>query len=863
MKKKLFALFLSVVIGITSLHPVSVLADEDTVTVATEGVVQDETEKIEEGSDDEGQTEVSDTNTFEGSASEQTTENEADGVISEVGKESGVLTAQDANTEKAVEDRKAGFVTFPMFTDATGGDDSSYERLEMEEGIYMILIQDAGLALSVQDASKEDGAPLILDSYTYKLSQQFTISEAEDGWYRIINCYSGSAMSIKNNSSASRAGVEFRTYEGDDGQLWQFLKSEDEDDCCYVKSKIGAVLNCMPGYMEAGGEVQTHELNGLPLQRWKVVEANDLTAAFIEDGEFQLTDAATCEKAITPYAYSKNEAAEMVLNTTLGHKGGQYQVEAVGNGWYSIKNIHTGYALTASGGAENASVIQTKWVGDDEQLWRFVYTGNWSFYIQSMAGTFLTRQDGSTADGTKITLTTIRNAKDQMWVMKPVKEQTDAAVQDGAEYLIVSSLDLNRVVEVSHASVVPGGNIQVSRESLSAAQRFRAEKVEEGWYKLVSVNSGLVVEVAGASIADGANIHQNDWLGLDSQLWRFVDAGNGYTYIQSMLGTVLACAANPVTDGTNIQSSLPEKNEQQKFIMCNTSTENYIHVTTLSEYTARITLYNPSGTGIEKVQFPTWSMINGQDDIIWLDGVKVDQNIWAVELDSKDFDGDNWFDITTHIYVTDSTGTRYVGYRDYALKAHLEGWIYVDGLRRYRTDDGTIMNDVSEIFNPGSKYITVDRIKGITTIYGYNSETRSYDTPIKAMWCSVGNPISLTRAGTYSMGWQLKKKEMNASDGSYRCWAPYVSQIYGTVYFHGVASNTPDLQSVSAAAFRMLGNPASHGCIRLAAIDARWIYYNTSSGTTIKVGDNLAAPMVPVRYQWVGGDLGSDPTYIP
>lgn len=189
------------------------------------------------------------------------------------------------------------------------------------------------------------------------------------------------------------------------------------------------------------------------------------------------------------------------------------------------------------------------------------------------------------------------------------------------------------------------------------------------------------------------------------------------------------------------------------------------------------------------------------------------------------------------------------------------GWTYIDGLRRYKDQNGNILNDVSDIFNPSSKYITVDRKKGITTIYGYNSQTGSYDTPIKSMWCSVGNPITLSKAGTYRMGWQLRTKEMNASDGSYRCWAPYVSQIYGTVYFHGVASDTPDLRTVSAGAFMALGTPQSHGCIRLAAIDAKWIYYNTSTGTTVKIGDNLASPMSPKRYAWRGGALGMDPTY--
>ena len=43
------------------------------------------------------------------------------------------------------------------------------------------------------------------------------------------------------------------------------------------------------------------------------------------------------------------------------------------------------------------------------------------------------------------------------------------------------------------------------------------------------------------------------------------------------------------------------------------------------------------------------------------------------------------------------------------------------------------MEDVTSIFNPSSKYITVDRTRGRVTIYGYNSATGSYDTPIKSI----------------------------------------------------------------------------------------------------------------------------------
>ena len=231
---------------------------------------------------------------------------------------------------------------------------------------------------------------------------------------------------------------------------------------------------------------------------------------------------------------------------------------------------------------------------------------------------------------------------------------------------------------------------------------------------------------------------------------------------------------------------------------------------------------------------------------------------------------DQWLTLNGSQYYFRSWGGRYqsctatINGKQYKFDASgrriTEGWEYIGKYRRYRKADGSLMEDVTSIFNPSSKYITVDRTRGRVTIYGYNSATGAYDTPIKSMICSVGNPISYTAAGTYKIGWQLKKKQMTGED--YVCWAPYVSQIYGAVYFHGVASSTADLNNISAVDFNSLGSPMSHGCVRLAAIDAKWIYYNVSSGTTVRIGDNLDYPLTnPTRYTWTGGAFGSDPTY--
>ena len=131
---------------------------------------------------------------------------------------------------------------------------------------------------------------------------------------------------------------------------------------------------------------------------------------------------------------------------------------------------------------------------------------------------------------------------------------------------------------------------------------------------------------------------------------------------------------------------------------------------------------------------------------------------------------DQWLTLNGSQYYFRSWGGRYqnctatINGKQYKFDASgrriTEGWEYIGKYRRYRKADGSLMEDVTSIFNPSSKYITVDRTRGRVTIYGYNSATGSYDTPIKSMICSVGNPISYTAAGTYKIGWQLKKKQM-------------------------------------------------------------------------------------------------------
>lgn len=743
----------------------------------------------------------------------------------------------------------------------TLGEDGAavYQLKAVENGIYALRVADTDVFASVAGTGAENGARIELRRNTYNTRQQFEITGVSNGWYKIQNVNTGKVLDVQGASKANGAVLQQYTYNGSDAQLWQFIESGDGS--CYILSKLGTCLDCPGGSKSQGTKLQLYESNNTASQKWSVEAVTQPKLLDVAEGTYQFTGYQAFGRIMALDSYSTGNSTGILLKSSQYLSTEQFQVTKLSDGWYKIVNKYSGKSLDIAGGnsKDGAVVQQYDYNGSYAQQWRFVDAGEGYCYIQSRLGTYLERKDGSTNEGTRIQTYTLNFSNAQKWRVESPKQPSGVAIQNGATYIITTVLNTSQVLDISGGSSVNGANVQLWNESMVSQQKFRIESVGDGWYKLVSQKSGKVLDVAGGSSKAGANLQQYEWNGSDAQKFRFIDAGNGYCYIQSKLETYLDCASGYSKNGTNIGMYLPNGTNAQKFRLDNVSQKNLVRSTILSDYTCRVTVYNPNGGNVDSVLFPTWSDANGQDDIRWLSGSRNADGSWSVVVDSADFKNDGAY--STHVYVKKGSTQSYVGKASYTLKKKIEGWVYIDGYRRYRKKDGTLMNDVSSIFNPSSKYITVDRTRGITTIYGYNSQTGKYDTPIKAMWCSVGNPISLTKPGTYSMGWQLRVKEMNASDGSYRCWAPYVSQIYGAVYFHGVSSDTPDLRTVSAGSFKRLGSPASHGCVRLAAVDARWIYYNTSTGTTIRIGDGMVAPMSPVRYQWVGGAVGPDPTY--
>ena len=115
--------------------------------------------------------------------------------------------------------------------------------------------------------------------------------------------------------------------------------------------------------------------------------------------------------------------------------------------------------------------------------------------------------------------------------------------------------------------------------------------------------------------------------------------------------------------------------------------------------------------------------------------------------------------------------------------------------------------------------------------YAWSSDTGSFSTLARTMLCSTGLSKTPTPKGTFRgtpvTRWGYFPK--------FDVWAQYLYRINGPILFHSVLYGSQNESSLIQGSVYKLGSRASHGCVRLSVADAKWIYENCPSGTSVTV----------------------------
>ncbi|MBR5316163.1 MAG: L,D-transpeptidase [Firmicutes bacterium] len=146
----------------------------------------------------------------------------------------------------------------------------------------------------------------------------------------------------------------------------------------------------------------------------------------------------------------------------------------------------------------------------------------------------------------------------------------------------------------------------------------------------------------------------------------------------------------------------------------------------------------------------------------------------------------------------------------------------------------TVLGTPSETFGASkSKYwIKVNTQANVVTVY---KKANDKWKPYRAMLCSTGtgkgNSYEATPKGTFYV---QSRWDWGAMVGG--VYARYVVQFYGDFLFHSVPyEEYKNPKSVPTKEYNKLGKDASHGCVRLSLMDAKWIYDNIPRGTKVTV----------------------------
>ncbi len=168
-----------------------------------------------------------------------------------------------------------------------------------------------------------------------------------------------------------------------------------------------------------------------------------------------------------------------------------------------------------------------------------------------------------------------------------------------------------------------------------------------------------------------------------------------------------------------------------------------------------------------------------------------------------------------------------------------------------------VPTDTYAATNKHPYYIKINRRQNCVTVYKLD-EKGKYTIPVKAMACSVG-VNNATPTGTFHISNQYRWHTLMGN-----VYGQYCSRIVDGVLFHSVYYSDTDPSTLAYNSYNRLGTAASHGCVRLNVADAKWIYDNCSSGTTVKIYDgNDPGPLgkpTPVRIDTSSKYRGWDPT---
>ena len=399
----------------------------------------------------------------------------------------------------------------------------------LEEGTYKIKANvGTNMYLDIDGGSKEPGANLQIWSKSDVDQQKFKVTYLNNGYYKITAVHSGQVLDVNDAEKTNGTNVKQYTDTGSDAQQWTIKK---EGDYYTLVSKCNSLnLDIAGGASQEGTNVQMYEGNGSDAQKYtfekvdattpveppkepqeepKVPTEPEQEPANLADGAYQIKSKLNGGRVIDVQNAGKNDKQNVQIWDNCDVKQQKYHIKNVGDGYYSIRAVHSKKALDVTGGAKenNTNVQQYTYNGTDAQLWKIVKNTDGSYsFISKCNDLYLDVQDAKGNNGDNIQVYQRNDAQDaQKFEITPTTYQE---IDNGIYEIQLANVP-NKVLDISEGSKEDSASLQIWDRANVGQQKFYVEyNNQEKTYTMEAIHSGKLLDVQNGSKTDGTPVQQ-------------------------------------------------------------------------------------------------------------------------------------------------------------------------------------------------------------------------------------------------------------------------------------------------------------------------------------------------------------------
>ena len=736
--------------------------------------------------------------------------------------------------------------------------------------------------LDVSGGSKASGANVQTYAYNGSNAQKWNVTyDAKTGYYKIASANNpDNVLDVQWGHTASGTNVQVFKSNDTDSQRWLFVRKGDAY-ALISKLRDDLALDVSGGKCSNGTNMQVWNANSTAAQLFRLLDVNPKVASsdvFVADGSYVITSGGNASYVIDISNNSWSSGANAQIYARNDSLAQRYYFKRDAEGYYTITSIGSGKVLDVSGGSilPTANVQQYTGNGTDAQRWAIHQNANGSYsFVNKGTGLYLDVSGGKLANGSNVQGFRGNGTAAQTFRLASINPLLDKTI-----YSIHSFADFNKVLDISNGSHSSGASVQLYQSNGTLAQRYELVANSDGTYRIRTAASGgwLTSDAGGSKVtqqgnhattassadswklvwsngffdlvnlgsnkalaASGSTITANQAVsGSTAQHFLFRPAqliANGIYQIASAANTryVVDIASGSQAGGANVQVYQNNGSNAQKFIV------SYSNGSYTIENANSGQLLDVTGAGkADGVNVQQWYR-NGNNAQAWRAEIADGGYITFVNVSSgkaldvsggKAFNGANM-----QQYTSNNTNAQ----KWTLVATSIRGWILRGGKYTFYFSNGSHA-DFGE--NTYAAYQQLSRSSSSTGWYATIDNNRCYVNIFK--WSSSGWEPSksyLCGPGTPTLGSTFRGISHVLKKGAVMGWDPM--EYYWTEFYNNGADPYGEGQRFHSILYYKtswfpgpvydgtLGRQVSHGCVRLALENAKWIYDNLPIGTTV------------------------------